>query len=84
MVTNIKIFSDPEPQIIDFITQQYKLFPNIATCFAFQYAANWLWDVYNNVTSELESGQMDNLPEVYCFVYIYKMYLALNMFFVCF
>lgn len=33
-------------------------------CFAFQYAANWLWDIYNNVTGELESGHLDNLPEV--------------------
>lgn len=33
-------------------------------CFAFQYAANWLWDIYNNVTGELETGHLDNLPEV--------------------
>lgn len=57
-------FSEPEPQIMDFLTQQHKLFPNIAGCFAFQYAANWLWETYNNVTGELESGQLENLPEV--------------------
>ncbi|XP_019874586.2 probable peroxisomal acyl-coenzyme A oxidase 1 [Aethina tumida] len=55
----------PEPQIIDYVTQQYKLFPQIATCFAFQYSATWLWDIYNNVTGELESGQLDNLPELH-------------------
>ncbi|KAJ8955467.1 hypothetical protein NQ318_003567 [Aromia moschata] len=56
---------EPEPQIIDFITQQYKLFPYIATCFAFQYTASWLWDIYNNVTGELETGHLDNLPELH-------------------
>lgn len=56
---------EPEPQILDFVTQQYKIFPYIATCFAFQYTANWLWDVYNNVTEELETGQLENLPELH-------------------
>jgi acyl-CoA oxidase len=55
----------PEPQIIDFVSQQYKLFPHIATYFAFQYSGTWLWDVYNNVTSELEAGQLESLPELH-------------------
>jgi len=55
----------PEPQIIDFVTQQYKLFPNLAAYFAYLYAARWLWDLYNNVTSELESGQLYLLPELH-------------------
>lgn len=57
--------NEPEVQILDFVTQQYKLFPYISMCFAFQYTANWLWDIYNNVTGELETGQMDNLPELH-------------------
>ncbi|KAJ8983313.1 hypothetical protein NQ317_010851 [Molorchus minor] len=57
--------NEPEPQIIDFVTQQHKLFPYIATCFAFQYSATWLWELYNNVTGELESGHLDNLPELH-------------------
>ncbi|XP_044256836.1 probable peroxisomal acyl-coenzyme A oxidase 1 [Tribolium madens] len=56
---------EPEPQIIDFVTQQYKLFPQIATYFAFQYSGSWLWDIYNNVTNELESGQLESLPELH-------------------
>lgn len=55
----------PEPQILDFVTQQYKLFPNLAACFAFQFCANWLWEVYNEVTSELEAGKLRNLPELH-------------------
>ncbi|XP_060516308.1 probable peroxisomal acyl-coenzyme A oxidase 1 [Cylas formicarius] len=64
--------NEPEPQIIDFVTQQHKLFPNIATCFAFQHSATWLWDVYNNVTSELETGQLDNLPELHATACVLK------------
>ncbi|KAL1492606.1 hypothetical protein ABEB36_010843 [Hypothenemus hampei] len=56
---------DPETQILDYVTQQYKLFPNIATAFAFQFSANWLWNVYNDVSSQLETGNLDNLPELH-------------------
>ncbi|XP_044765902.1 probable peroxisomal acyl-coenzyme A oxidase 1 [Coccinella septempunctata] len=56
---------EPEPQILDFVTQQYKLFPLIATIFAFRFSANWLWEVYNEVTSELEAGKLRNLPELH-------------------
>ncbi|XP_049804071.1 probable peroxisomal acyl-coenzyme A oxidase 1 [Schistocerca nitens] len=54
-----------EPQIIDYVTQQYKLFPNIALYFALRFSANWLWEMYNSVTSELESGDLERLPELH-------------------
>lgn len=57
--------NQPEVQIIDFVTQQYKLFPLISTFFAFQFAATWLWDVYNSVTDELQAGMLGNLPELH-------------------
>lgn len=56
---------EPEPQIMDYKTQQYKLFPNIAAVYCFRLAANWLWNMYNNVTAELESGDLDRLPELH-------------------
>lgn len=56
---------EPEPQILDYITQQYKLFPLISTYYAFRYSATWLWDMYNNVSSELEAGMLDQLPELH-------------------
>lgn len=31
---------------------------------AYKFAASWLWEVYNNVTSELEQGNLEQLPEV--------------------
>lgn len=33
-------------------------------CLAYKFAASWLWEVYNNVTSELEQGNLEQLPEV--------------------
>lgn len=56
---------EPEPQILDFRTQQYKLLPNVAACLAMNFSANWLWDMYNNVNSELEQGDMERLPELH-------------------
>lgn len=57
-------YRHPEPQILDYRTQQYKLFPSIATSIAMTFSANWLWNMYNNVTSELEQGDLERLPEV--------------------
>uniref|UniRef100_A0A1B6C2C4 Acyl-coenzyme A oxidase n=1 Tax=Clastoptera arizonana TaxID=38151 RepID=A0A1B6C2C4_9HEMI len=56
---------EPEPQILDYRTQQYKLFPNIASSIAMTFSANWLWNMYNNVTSELEQGDLERLPELH-------------------
>ncbi|XP_050519552.1 probable peroxisomal acyl-coenzyme A oxidase 1 [Diabrotica virgifera virgifera] len=63
---------EPEPQIMDYLTQQNKLFPQLSACFSFQYAATWLWDTYNNVTGELETGQLENLPELHAAACVLK------------
>ncbi|OXU23026.1 hypothetical protein TSAR_016605 [Trichomalopsis sarcophagae] len=55
----------PETQIIDYVTQQYKLFPPLAMCFALSWAADWIWEMYNNVTAELDQGELDRLPELH-------------------
>lgn len=57
-------FSEPEAQIINYVTQQYKIFPNLSACLAFRLAADWIWNMYNNVTAELDQGELDSLPEV--------------------
>lgn len=54
----------PEVQVIDHVTQQNKIFPNIAKCFIFKLTADYIWDLYNQVTAELESGKLERLPEV--------------------
>lgn len=53
-----------EPQVIDHITQQYKLFPQLAKVFVIKLAADYIWDMYNQVTSELDRGDLERLPEV--------------------
>ncbi|KAL5236415.1 hypothetical protein ACI65C_003825 [Semiaphis heraclei] len=54
-----------EPQILDFQTQQYKLFPVIASTLVYKFAAKWLWDKYTAVTSQLERGDLVQLPELH-------------------
>lgn len=55
---------EEEPQVIDHVTQQYKVFPNIARVLVIKLAADYVWDMYNQVTSELERGDLERLPEV--------------------
>ncbi|XP_049873454.1 probable peroxisomal acyl-coenzyme A oxidase 1 [Pectinophora gossypiella] len=57
--------NEPEPQILDYVTQQHKLFIGIASVHAFRLGAEWIWNMYNNVTAELEAGDMDRLPELH-------------------
>ncbi|XP_060825330.1 probable peroxisomal acyl-coenzyme A oxidase 1 [Bombus pascuorum] len=55
----------PEVQILDYVTQQYKIFPHIATCFAIKVTASWVWDMYNTVQSELHQADYEKLPELH-------------------
>ncbi|KAG7310802.1 hypothetical protein JYU34_003629 [Plutella xylostella] len=57
--------SEPECQILDYVTQQHKLLICIATSLAFSTCARWLWDVYTGVMGQMESGNMDHLPELH-------------------
>lgn len=54
---------------MDFVTQQYKMFPNLAACYSFTLSANWIWEMYNNVSAELHQGELERLPEV-IFIYL--------------
>jgi acyl-CoA oxidase len=55
----------PEVQILDFVTQQYKLFPLIATSYALRFTARNLIRIYTTTISEMEQGNMDLLPELH-------------------
>lgn len=57
--------NEPEPQIIDHVTQQLKLFPQICKAIAFKLTGDYIWTMYNNVTGELEQGNLDRLPEMH-------------------
>lgn len=56
---------EPEVQIMDHLTQQYKLFPQLAKSIVFKLTADYLWDMYTEVTSELDKGQLARLPEMH-------------------
>ncbi|XP_073958416.1 acyl-coenzyme A oxidase 1-like [Choristoneura fumiferana] len=56
---------EPEPQILEYVTQQHKLIIGIATVHALRLSGSWMWNMYNNVTAELESGDLDRLPELH-------------------
>ncbi|XP_069192440.1 LOW QUALITY PROTEIN: acyl-coenzyme A oxidase 1 [Procambarus clarkii] len=55
----------PEPQILDYQTQQYKLLPQIATIFGIHFATKDVWDTYNEVTGDIHDGNLDLLPEIH-------------------
>ncbi|CAG4986341.1 unnamed protein product [Parnassius apollo] len=56
---------EPEPQILDYVTQQHKLFISIATSHAFRTVGRWLWNTYNQVVADMGKGNMDQLPELH-------------------
>lgn len=57
-------FSEPEPQILDYMTQQHKLFIGIATSHALQLAGDWLWSTFTKVLADMRRGNVESLPEV--------------------
>lgn len=67
----IRCFSEPEPQILDYVTQQHKLLIAVASSHAYKLTANWLWNLYTTVSKDLAGGKDDKLPEV---LLCYKVY----------
>lgn len=57
--------NEPEVQIMDHLTQQYKLFPPLAQCIVFRLASKHIWGMYTDVMTELENGQLDRLAEMH-------------------
>ncbi|XP_058828522.1 probable peroxisomal acyl-coenzyme A oxidase 1, partial [Topomyia yanbarensis] len=55
----------PEVQVIDHLTQQGKLLPLVAKAIALKLAADNLWQMYQETTSELDSGNLNRLPELH-------------------
>lgn len=57
---------EPEPQILDYQTQQYKLFPLLATAYAFHFVGAYIKDTYQRVSGDISTGDLSELPEVLC------------------
>lgn len=55
----------PEPKIIDHVTQQMKIFPAIAKVIAIKSAADNLFQLYLDITAEVERGNLSRLPELH-------------------
>ncbi|VDL80868.1 unnamed protein product [Nippostrongylus brasiliensis] len=54
-----------EVQILDYQTQQFRIFPQLARAFAFMFAAYEIRDLYMKVTEQLTHGNVDLLPEIH-------------------
>ncbi|XP_030389818.1 peroxisomal acyl-coenzyme A oxidase 1 isoform X3 [Gopherus evgoodei] len=56
---------DPEPQILDYQTQQYKLFPLLATAYAFHFVGAYIKMTYHRITGDINEGDLSELPELH-------------------
>ena len=55
----------PETQLLDYTNQQYKLFPLLASAYAFYFVSRNIHELYLNVQSQLAEGNLDLLPELH-------------------
>ncbi|XP_060774936.1 peroxisomal acyl-coenzyme A oxidase 1 isoform X2 [Neoarius graeffei] len=56
---------EPEPQILDYQAQQYKLFPLLATAYAFTFVGQYMTDTYHRITGDINQGDFSQLPELH-------------------
>ncbi|MCL7040067.1 hypothetical protein MKW94_007402, partial [Papaver nudicaule] len=54
-----------ETQLIDYKTQQSRLFPLLATAFAYRLVGEWISWLYTDVTQRLEANDFTTLPEAH-------------------
>lgn len=55
---------EPEPQILDYQTQQYKLFPLLAMAYAFTFVGQYMKQTYQRISGDIAAGDFSELPEV--------------------
>ncbi|OVA04668.1 Acyl-CoA oxidase [Macleaya cordata] len=55
----------PETQVIDYKTQQSRLFPLLATAYAYRFVGEWLKWLYTDVTERLQANDFSTLPEAH-------------------
>ncbi|XP_072026413.1 peroxisomal acyl-coenzyme A oxidase 1-like [Amphiura filiformis] len=56
---------DPEVQILDYQTQQQKLFPGLATAYAFNSVFKRMYAMYEECNSDIQRGDFSSLPELH-------------------
>ncbi|XP_065897934.1 peroxisomal acyl-coenzyme A oxidase 1-like [Dysidea avara] len=52
----------PEMQILDYVTQQYKLLPQIANSYALKMASRFMMQLYVTTKGEIQEGDLSSLP----------------------
>ncbi|XP_051835796.1 peroxisomal acyl-coenzyme A oxidase 2 [Antechinus flavipes] len=57
--------SEPEAKILDYQTQQQKLFPQLATAYAFHFIDESLNEFFKKSYQEIINGNITNLPELH-------------------
>ncbi|ELT92563.1 hypothetical protein CAPTEDRAFT_167362 [Capitella teleta] len=55
----------PEPKVLDFQTQQYKLLPVLASCYAYWFSGLFIRMTYFQINYEIQQGNIDLLPELH-------------------
>ncbi|KAH8304624.1 hypothetical protein KR018_003721, partial [Drosophila ironensis] len=55
----------PEVSVLDHITQQAKILPQIARGVSYRLVADWLWGFYEQVLTQLEANSDRSLPELH-------------------
>ena len=53
-----------EPQVLDYQTQQMKLFPAISTAYALFFAGSAMRSIYMDIMSAVQAGDTSRMPEV--------------------
>ncbi|KTG40569.1 hypothetical protein cypCar_00009352 [Cyprinus carpio] len=56
---------EPEPQILDYQAQQYKLFPLLATAYAFHFVGQYMSKTYHRISGYINQGDFSELPELH-------------------
>ncbi|KAJ4952876.1 hypothetical protein NE237_029708 [Protea cynaroides] len=54
-----------ETQVIDYKTQQNRLFPLLASAYAYRFVGEWLKWLYTDVTKRLQANDFSTLPEAH-------------------
>ena len=59
-----------EPQILDYQTQQMKLFPAISSAYALFFTGLSLREIYMQILDEVQSGDVSRLAEVFLTIFL--------------
>jgi len=57
--------SVPEIAVMEYVTQQHKVLPQVAKQYAMVFAANQLLEFYNDALKEFEAGDLSKLPQLH-------------------